>query len=150
MKLKVPPVFVLLIAVVILKAVQMLTPDVQFVIPFGIYIGYSLMGLGGLIGFLGIMEFRKHKTTTDPTQPQKASTVVTSGIYQYTRNPMYLGMAVILIGWVIHYGNPLSVIAVVFLVGYLTQFQIKPEEEILKQHFGQAYEDYLRKVRRWI
>ena len=82
--------------------------------------------------------------------PEKATQLVTRGIYQYTRNPMYLGMACVLIGGLIRIGNPLGMPGILFFIGYITRFQIRPEEEVLQKIFGEKYTDYRIKVRRWI
>ncbi len=150
MKLKVPPVVVFLTSVVLLRLIQSITSDFQLAVPFGQYVSLFTLSAGIAIALAGVIEFSKYKTTVDPTQPGKASSMVTSGVYRYTRNPMYLGMAVVLFGGVIYYGNPFAILAVLFLVWYLTQFQIKPEEEILKENFGKPYADYTKRVRRWV
>ena len=105
---------------------------------------------GTLCALMGIVAFRIKSTTVDPLNPDKASSLVTHGIYQYTRNPMYTGMAMVLLGGVIRIGSPLGVLAVLFFVWYLTQFQIKPEEEALRTLFKEEYENYCQKVRRWV
>ncbi len=150
MKFKIPPVIVFLIAFGFLRLIHYINTDLVVDLPYRAYISSLFVILGALAGLLGILEFRKYKTTVDPTNPNKASAIVTTGIYRLTRNPMYLGMALVLLGIIVRYSNPLTLIAMVFLIWYLTQFQIKPEEEILKQNFGKPYQDYLNKVRRWI
>ena len=150
MKLKVPPVIVFVVSAVLLRLIQSITSDFHLTIPFGQYIALFTLSAGIAIALAGVIEFSKHKTTVDPTKPGKASSMVTSGIYRYTRNPMYLGMVVVLFGGVIYYGNPFTILALLFLVWYLTQFQIKPEEEILKENFGKPYTDYMKRVGRWV
>jgi len=71
-------------------------------------------------------------------------------MYTFTRNPMYLGMLLLLIGWVFWVGNPLGVPMLFVYVWYLTRFQIKPEERVLAELFGDQYIDYMRQVRRWL
>lgn len=82
--------------------------------------------------------------------PQNASALVSTGIYQYTRNPMYLGMALILFGAAIRLGNPIGFFGPLFFVTFITRFQIKAEEAALAKVFGQDFVKYSRKVRRWI
>ncbi len=105
---------------------------------------------GVIVAFSGIIHFRMNGTTVDPRNPQKATKLVQNGVYRYTRNPMYLGMVLVLSGGAVRVGNPLSVIGIVFLVWYLTRFQIKPEEDALKNKFGDVYLQYRTKVRRWV
>jgi protein-S-isoprenylcysteine O-methyltransferase Ste14 len=105
---------------------------------------------GCFIGFLGIVQFKRAKTTLSPTQPEQTSQLVTSGIYTITRNPMYLGMALILTSYILYKCNPLSVLCLPLFIAYLTQFQIKPEEQWMTQHFSDEYLDYQKRVRRWL
>jgi protein-S-isoprenylcysteine O-methyltransferase Ste14 len=109
------------------------------------------MGASGmLVAFAGIWEFRKAKTTIDPTKPEKASYLVSGGIYRVTRNPMYLGMQLIIIAAIFKFGNYYGFIALPFFILYITQFQIKPEERIIEIIFGEEYVLYKKKVRRWL
>ena len=98
----------------------------------------------------GIYAFFKFKTTVDPMKPAKASSLVTIGIYHITRNPMYMGMLLLLIGWGVKLANPLNLLMLFLFAWYMTRFQIKPEEEALKEKFGASYETYCKEVRRWI
>ena len=110
------------------------------------YIGAS----GVLVALGGIWAFRKAKTTINPTTPEKASYLVSSGIFRVTRNPMYLGMQLILIAAIFKLGNYYGFIAAAFFNLYITQFQIKPEERIIETIFGEEYLHYKKKVRRWL
>ena len=102
-----------------------------------------------IIGW-GVLEFRRAHTTVDPHRPNKASTLVTSGIFKYTRNPMYLGMVLMMLSATFYIGSGVGFVACVALAWYLTQFQIKPEEKIIEGLFGQDYLDYTQRVRRWL
>jgi protein-S-isoprenylcysteine O-methyltransferase Ste14 len=110
------------------------------------YIGAS----GVLVALAGIWEFRKAKTTINPTTPEKASYLVSGGIYRVTRNPMYLGMQLIIIAAIFKFGSYYSFIALAFFILYITEFQIKPEERIIERIFGEEYLHYKKKVRRWL
>ena len=105
---------------------------------------------GGMIAITGIWEFRKAKTTIDPTKPQNTSSLVSGGIYKITRNPMYLGLLLVLMGIILKFGSLSSFIALPFFIFYITIFQIKPEERIIESIFGQEYGQYKNKVRRWL
>jgi protein-S-isoprenylcysteine O-methyltransferase Ste14 len=83
-------------------------------------------------------------------KPQKATTVVTTGIYQYTRNPMYLGLFLFLAALAVKLGNPTAMPFLPAFVAYMNRFQIAPEERILEAQFGDTYTDYKSRVRRWI
>ena len=119
-------------------------------IPHAVIFSRVFLVCGFLSGFSGIVAFRRKGTTIDPKKPQKASHLVREGIYQWTRNPMYLGMLLILIGGAIRTGSPFGILPIFLFIFYMTRFQIIPEEKALKKRFGSVYEDYCRKVRRWI
>ncbi len=111
----------------------------------------SLMFLCGItIDLTGLLHFRKAKTTINPLKPEEASQLVNFGIYQRTRNPMYLGMIFLLIGWSIFLTNFLAFAFIPLFILYITQFQIKPEEKILTGIFGEEFTKYQTQVRRWI
>ncbi|GAA3965377.1 hypothetical protein GCM10022278_23990 [Allohahella marinimesophila] len=105
---------------------------------------------GFLICIAGIIEFRRAKTTVDPRIPETTSSLVTSGIYAKTRNPMYVGFTLFLIAWAMYLTSLWSLIIVVAFVVFLNRFQIKPEEEALEVIFGQEFAAYRYRVRRWI
>ena len=108
-----------------------------------------LVVLGFLIITVAIFQFRKAKTTTDPLNPEKANHMVTGGIFNYTRNPMYLGMLLFLIAFGLRLGNAFNVLLAAGFVYYMNHFQIKLEERALTERFGKAYLSYLKAVRRW-
>jgi protein-S-isoprenylcysteine O-methyltransferase Ste14 len=109
-----------------------------------------LVALGLGVDAAALLAFRRARTTVNPLHPERASAVVTAGIYRVTRNPMYLGMALLLVAWGTWLGTPLTLAAVPAFVAYITRFQILPEERALRAHFGPPYEAYCRTVRRWL
>ena len=113
-------------------------------------LGLALAGVGLAIILSAGRLFLKNKTTWKPRQPDKSAALVVAGIYRHTRNPMYLGMLLVLSGWVVALGDALGFAGCLFLVGYLTRFQIIPEERFLAAKFGADYLAYQRRVRRWI
>ena len=106
--------------------------------------------IGVMIEVISFSAFRRAKTTVSPIAPSKTSTLIVSGLNRISRNPMYLGLLIVLCGWALWLGNPLNIAPLLLFVWYITEFQIKPEEKILKQKFGAQYEAYCKKVRRWI
>lgn len=106
----------------------------------------------GAVGFciLGVVEFKKNKTTVDPRFPDKSSSLVKSGVYSVSRNPMYVGFAMTLLSLVVYLQSPLLVVGVVLFVFYMNKYQIKPEERALETHFGDEFTDYKKQVRRWL
>jgi protein-S-isoprenylcysteine O-methyltransferase Ste14 len=115
---------------------------------------YVIVGLlaaaGSAFDLLGLIAFRASRTTVNPLKPQRASALVTGGVYRITRNPMYVGLALLLLAWAVHLAALLPLLGPVLLVLYLTRFQIRPEERALEARFGQAYADYAARVRRWL
>lgn len=110
----------------------------------------ALCLLGGSISLAGLWTFARAHTTANPMHPERASTVVQNGIYRHTRNPMYLGISTMLLGWGLWLAHPLALLWVPLAMAYLQRFQIRPEERILRAHFGAPYEAYCRRVRRWL
>ncbi|WP_435314142.1 methyltransferase family protein [Cellulophaga fucicola] len=94
-------------------------------------------------------KFFKAKTTVNPKDLDKTSALVTSGVYAYTRNPMYLAMLLLLIAWGLYLGNAFNTLLAAGFVSYINAYQIKPEEEILTAKFGKEFTMYTKKVRRW-
>jgi protein-S-isoprenylcysteine O-methyltransferase Ste14 len=86
----------------------------------------------------------------DPTNPEKSTSVVTGGIYRFSRNPMYLGFLLVLAGLAAYLSTPVTLAGPVLFLLYMNRFQILPEERILTKRFGADYENYLRRVRRWL
>lgn len=150
MELKIPPLLQVLIFGLGMLFVARLLPSLAFPIPVNIPIGMLVISIGAVLAIIGVVEFRKAKTTVDPRHPQKSEKLVTSGIYAISRNPMYIGFLVMLLGWCIILENIAGFLFLPAFVLFLNQFQIKPEERFLLQKFGADYSGYCRKVRRWI
>ncbi|MFJ3054036.1 methyltransferase family protein [Pseudomonas nitroreducens] len=105
---------------------------------------------GAAVCLAGVASFRRARTTVNPLKPESASSLVIAGIYRHTRNPMYLGFAIILLGWCVFLGSALAVLGVVAFVLYIGRFQIRPEERALRELFGAEFEAFCGRVRRWV
>lgn len=105
---------------------------------------------GICVALLGVKEFNQQQTTVNPLQPAKTTRLVTSGIFQLTRNPMYLGMLLVLLGWADLLDNFLAYSGALIFFSYISAFQIKPEEEVMKGKFNQEFSEYCSQVRRWL
>lgn len=142
-----------LIAIVIGLMMWQLSPD-DIRTEDGGLIRQIIAAIVALIGlacdFLGAVLFRKAKTTVNPMSPEKSSALVCTGIYKYSRNPMYLGMALLLLAWTIYLASVWALLGVMAYVLYITRFQIIPEERVMEKLFGQEYLVYKVKVRRWL
>lgn len=150
LELKVPPVVLVLMAALCMWLGGHYCPALSHPFPFLSFAAW-LAGLSGVcVCLLGILEFRRASTTVNPTKPQSASSLVATGIYRRSRNPMYLGFLLMLAGWAIGVGNLLAFLVLPGFVAYLNQFQIKPEEQALTLIFGEKYTAYCQETRRWI
>jgi len=125
-------------------------PALAFTLPGRLGIATALGAAG--IGFAGagVVAFRRAKTTVNPTKPGTASTVVTAGVYSFSRNPMYLGLLLALSGWAVFLNHALAFVFLPVFVLYMNRFQIGPEEKALLGVFGEEYAAYLKSVRRWL
>lgn len=147
---KIPPVALFVILLVINHQIANELIAFQLLLPFhNIVFSLSIL-LAGFVGLAGVYEFKKAKTTVNPVQVEKASTVVDSGVFAYTRNPMYLGLLLLLLGFAYWQQNILALMVSFLFVPYMNRFQIIPEERALEKLFGVEYLEYQLKVRRWI
>lgn len=108
----------------------------------------GLLGLG--CSLLGVLAFRRAHTSVNPLNPSAASTLVVTGIYRFTRNPMYVGFLLLLLAEIAWLGSPVALVVVPAFVLYLTRFQIVPEERVLHARFGVAFASYTARVPRWL
>ena len=151
MHLKIPPPIVALIGILLI----FLSKDYILILYLHPHLQNTLSLLflifGFVIIFLATKEFKKSETTVNPMKPETSTKLVTSGVFKYTRNPMYLGLASILLASCFYFSSLLGIIVYVPLfIFYITVFQIIPEEESMKTIFNDEYLDYCSKVRRWI
>jgi protein-S-isoprenylcysteine O-methyltransferase Ste14 len=112
-----------------------------------LFIGLAMLGVS--CATAGVVAFVGAKTTISPIHPERASQLVQTGIYRYTRNPMYVGLLFVLTGWAMYLQSSLALLGLVFFVIWITRFQIVPEERLLLKLFGEEYRRYCERVRRW-
>ena len=146
---KAPPPAVMLVMAVFMWLISRAAPSLRFDIPAHRWLAAVLMPVGFVTGLLGVMTFLKAKTTVDPTRP-RASSLVTWGVYAISRNPMYVGGLVMLLGWAFFLSNVLAVVFLPLYVVYINHFQIAPEERALTALFGETYVAYQARARRWL
>ena len=150
LELKIPPVAQVIITGAAMVGVSKIVPTLKFSFSGSTALGIGLGIIGLSSGIMGVVQFKKVQTTPNPQALDKASSLVTRGIYQYTRNPMYLGLTLILLGWALYLSHFLAFILIPIFVMYIARFQIQPEERMMAQKFGDNYSNYLKQVRRWI
>ncbi len=150
MRPKVPPVVVFLIHFVLVWLISKYLHFADFS-----FIGQPTVTLilaiaGTAIALIAIFTMYRAGTTIDPAVPNRATSLVDTGIYRITRNPMYLSLLLILMAWIIWRGNLVAVFLAATFVWHLTHFQIKMEEKALEENFGEQFREYRLRVRRWI
>lgn len=111
-------------------------------------IGLAVTGL--VVMLVAVASFRSVQTTVNPHKPDAASALVIDGIYRYTRNPMYLGMLFLLLAWAAYLLSLAALMGVLLYWLYIDRYQIRPEEQALSARFGDDFNEYMLRVRRWI
>ena len=150
LELRIPPPLVMLLYMVTVFGFDKIMPFNLFYLPWLTYVSIiSLVTFGGVVALWGVKEFKEAKTTVNPLKPESSSSLVSSGIYQYTRNPMYLGLLLILLSAVVYTQHPLGLVSAMGFVAYMNRFQIEPEEKMLVKLFGDEFVDYSNQVKRW-
>ena len=144
-----PPAFALG-AVLILYGTDKILPGLSIHPQGQWFVGLVCVVIGVAVAVISVGKFHQEKTTISPVEPKAATSLVTSGLYAYTRNPMYLGLAFCIAGIGIGLGSLLTLVVLPTFVWLITHIQISIEEVALEKCFGQAYRDYMKKVRRWI
>lgn len=150
LELKVPPVALFLLMVLLMHWLKGTLPEMKITVPFVEFVSAGLIALAVAVGIAGVYEFRKAKTTVNPVKPETASMVVDTGIFAYTRNPMYVALLLVIIAVGLWWQHLSVILCSVLFVAYMNRFQIKPEERALERLFGEDYLDYKNQVRRWI
>ena len=148
MKTKIPPPIIALICIFINYLSTYLINPIKF--PNIEIIGGLILLFGVVTAVLATLLFKKDKTTVNPRNPEKTTTLVTNGIFSITRNPMYLGLFFSISSTILFFGSWFGIIILMFFVWYINKFQIIPEEEAMEKLFGGKYSEYRQKVRRWI
>ncbi|KXF81692.1 methyltransferase family protein [Enterovibrio coralii] len=150
LELKVPPVALVFLFMILMWWLSSHLPVLGFGADFRMSMFIVLTVISAGVCFAGLSAFRAQKTTVNPIKPETSSSLVQSGIYRFTRNPMYLGMALFLVGFGVYLDSVFAVLSVLLFVAYMTRFQIQPEESALKKNFGRSFEEYMNTTRRWL
>jgi protein-S-isoprenylcysteine O-methyltransferase Ste14 len=148
--LKLPPVALAVIVAALMWIASSATPTLDFFLPAKSISSVSLALIGAVTCLSGVGSFRRAKTTVNPMKLNSTSSLVVSGAYKYTRNPMYLGFVLVLLGWAAFLSNLAALALLPAFVVYMNRFQIGPEERALDSLFPHEYSAYRAKVRRWI
>ena len=150
LELRVPPPLVGLIIAGAMWAIASLPPILSLPASVRVLAAVILSVTGVAIILSGVISFRRAQTTINPLKPETSTSLVSTGIYAITRNPMYLGMLTVLLAWAVYLPSVLTLLGPVVFAFYITRFQIIPEERALHSLFGAAFAEYTQRVRRWL
>lgn len=150
LELKVPPPLVMLSVAGAMWAVAPSGPALGLPEDLRTWLASGIALLGVTIDITSLLSFRRAKTTINPMKPRATSTLVTTGTYRYSRNPMYVGLLSFLLAWAAYLGSAWTLAGPVLFVLYMNRFQIAPEEKVLAKMFGTTYSEYCERVRRWL
>jgi protein-S-isoprenylcysteine O-methyltransferase Ste14 len=150
MKPHIPPPIVMLAAAFLMWALHRWIPIIHWIAAPWNRFGSLPAVIGLAIAVAAIVRFRQARTTTNPMDPSKASRLVMDGVFRISRNPMYLGLELLLIGWAVWLGSASPWLIPPLFAIFITVVQIIPEERALEQRFGDQYRTYRRRVARWI
>lgn len=150
MKLLIPPPILTLMSAILMLIISKYFNKANFSLNQHNQFALFFLIVALIIIVISIAKFIKIKTTISPLKPNKTSILVDSGIYKHTRNPMYLGLLLILFSLFLYLKNFLSFLVLPLFVIHITKNQILPEEKVLENLFGEQYKKYKNKVRRWI
>jgi protein-S-isoprenylcysteine O-methyltransferase Ste14 len=150
LEVKVPPPAVALLFGLLMWLASSVVASVE--VPFGarISVAVVLASIGLAFGCTAMLSFVRARTTMNPTKPNATSSLVTGGVFRFTRNPMYLSLLLYLLAWAAYLSNWLALVLVPVFVLYINELQIKPEERALSALFGAEYTSYMARVRRWL
>ncbi len=144
-----PPVYAISIAIIMWLLNKHLPLAELIQTPWN-KIGLGIILIAASFDVWSLLLFLKKHTTPNPMKPENTSDIVTKGLYQYSRNPMYLGLLIILFGFGLWLGSLSPFFMLPLFYWVITEMQIKPEERMLEQKFGKEYLDYKNRVRRWL
>jgi protein-S-isoprenylcysteine O-methyltransferase Ste14 len=150
LELKVPPPALTLLFALFMWLLAGHERSLALPLPWHVGIAFLCWTVGGAVSLAGVLAFHRGKTTVNPFTPQAATTMVDSGVYRFSRNPMYLGLLLALIGWAAYLSHLLAFALLPLFVLYINRFQIEPEERALASKFGGQFRSYAASVRRWI
>jgi protein-S-isoprenylcysteine O-methyltransferase Ste14 len=149
-ELRVPPLALVVIFAAVMWLGAHVAPFFLVVIPWRAVIAVCLAAIGISVSLAGVAAFRRVRTTVNPYRPDATAVIVRTGVYRYSRNPMYLGFLFVLGGWAVLLSNGFAIALLPLFVAYVSRFQIAPEERWLMEKFGEEFAAYRKSTRRWL
>ena len=113
-------------------------------------LGWVVFFAGIAVEVWAVKHFRDARTTINPLKVRDTSSLVTDGPFQYSRNPMYVGQAMLMLAATLGFGTLLGFAFMGLFVLYIDRAQIAREEQAMKEIFGEDFDDYAGRVRRWL
>ena len=150
LELKIPPPVVTVLIAAAMWEISRVAPTIHLPERIRLPVAITLAVLGGAISVAGEIQFLRARTTANPLKPYAASVLVTAGIYRFTRNPMYLGLVIMLVAWAVMRSSAWALLGLPGFMWYLGRFQIGPEERALAALFNAEFTAYQARVRRWL
>jgi len=150
LELRFPPDVVWIVVAALMWIAAALTPQLAITMPNRIAIALIVVAIGVALVVAGRVALGRANTTWHPTEPEKTTSLVTTGVFRFSRNPIYLGMMAALLGWALVLGSASAWLVSALFVLYMNRFQIAPEERALSALLGDEYAEYAKFTRRWV
>lgn len=150
LELKIPPPAVAVLIAGAMWGISLVAPLHEVPAFIRVAAALTIALAGGGFSLAGVISFRRARTTVNPMKPETTSSLVCSGIYRVTRNPMYVGLLLVLVAWAVFLSSAWALLGPLAFVLYINRFQIAPEERVLSAMFGTGYSAYKSRVRRWL
>lgn len=150
LELKIPPLALCVVFAIVIVALGYFVPIANVPFPGHQVAAVCLLLAGMVVAGAGVLQFCLAKTSVNPMAPNRASSIVASGVFSLSRNPMHVGMALALLGLSAWRSTLPGYVLVPLFCMYMTKFQIKPEERALLVRFGGEFSAYMATVRRWL
>ena len=150
LELKIPPPAVAVLIAGAMWGISLVAPLLEAPMFIRVAAALAIALAGGGFSLAGVISFRRARTTVNPMKPETTSSLVCSGIYRVTRNPMYVGLLFVLVAWAVFLSSAWALLGSLAFVLYIDRFQIAPEEKVLLAMFGTSYSAYKSRVRRWL
>lgn len=151
LELKIPPVVLFILCALMIWGLARWAPVLA--IPaegLWTWLHYGLMTAAVSLLLASQWQFFRGKTTLNPMDPGAASSLLSTGVFRLSRNPIYLAMLLVLVAIAVRQGQASGLLAAVVFYLWMTRWQIVPEERHLRERFGEEYQRYCQRVRRWL
>ena len=150
LELRVPPDLVWLVVAAAMWLASATTPGLAVSLPLRLLVAAAFIAVGVALVVGARVMLDRAGTTWRPSEPERTTGLVRDGVFRFGRNPTYLGMLLVLLGWAVVLVSPFALVLSAVFALWMDRFQIRPEERVLTALFGQDYREYVSEVRRWL